>query len=221
MQQEVSVSQALVSFFEPRRRIGGRCEKSFMYQRCKSPNQESLGTSSRVSWTSHQRRSDEVPRCMRRYSRGTRAVKCMRCSTCERMSRPHSYPTDGERFNERVFVDLCDVVDVRGNRYWWLVAVDQHTDNTVIAPCPSHEGQAVAKKIFKRWIRWAGHPDVLVCDGERGLGASEIFTKKLAVSGTQVQTTAVYSPWQKGRVEQRIATIKEVAGKTILQIQMA
>ena len=25
--------------------------------------------------------------------------------------------------------------DVRGNRYWWLVAVDQHTDYTVIAPC--------------------------------------------------------------------------------------
>ena len=79
-----------------------------------------------------------------------RAVKCMRCSTCERMCRPRSQrpsrtPTDGERFNERLFVDLCDVVDVRGNSYWWLVAVDQHTDYTVIAPCTSHESQAVAK----------------------------------------------------------------------------
>ena len=63
--------------------------------------------------------------------------------------------------------------------------------------------------------------DVLVCDRERGLGASEIFTEKLSVSGTQVQITAAYSPWQKGRVEQRIATIKEVAGKTILQHQVA
>ena len=50
-----------------------------------------------------------------------------------------------------------------------------------------------------------------MCDGMRGLGAS--------VSGTQVQATAAYSPWQKGRVEQRIATVKEVAGKTILQHQ--
>ena len=32
-----------------------------------------------------------------------------------------------------------------------------------------------------------------------------------------MQTTAPYSPWQK----QRIATIKEVAGKTILQHQVA
>ena len=56
-----------------------------------------------------------------------RAVKCLRCSTYERTSRPRSHrpsriPTDGERFNERLFVDLCDLVDVRGNRYWWLVA---------------------------------------------------------------------------------------------------
>ena len=97
-------------------------------------------------------------------------------------SQTTSHP-DGERFNERLFVDLCDVVDVRGNRYCWLVAVDQHTDYMVIAPCPSHESQAVAKKMFEHWTRWAGPPDVLVCDGERGLGASEIFTDKLSVSG--------------------------------------
>ena len=112
------------------------------------------------------------------------------------------------------------MVDVHGNRFWWFVAVDQHTDYTVIAPCPSHESQAVAKKIFKHWIRWAGPPDVLVFDEVRGLGASAMFTEKLSVSGTQVQTTVAYSPWQKGRVEQRIETIKEVAGKTIVQHQM-
>ena len=80
-----------------------------------------------------------------------RAVKCVRCSTCERMSRsrghrPSRIPTDGERFNLMLFVDLCHLVDVHGKRFGWLVAVDQHTDCTVIAPCPSHESQAVAKK---------------------------------------------------------------------------
>ena len=173
--------------------------------------------------------NDDLTRCLaagggNRVSQ--RAVKCLRCSTCERMSRagshrPSGIPTDGERFDERLFVDLCDLVDVRGNRYWWLVAVDQHTDCTVVAPCPSHESEAGAKKIFEHWTRWAGPPGVLVCDGDRGLGASEIFTEKLSVSGAQVQTTAAYSPWQKGRAEQRIATIKEVAGKTILQHQVA
>ena len=45
------------------------------------------------------------------------------------------------------------------------------------------------------------------------------YSRKNSVSGTQVQITAACSPWQKGRVDQRIATIKEVAGKTILQHQ--
>ena len=33
-----------------------------------------------------------------------------------------------------------------------------------------------------------------------------------------MQITAAYSPWQKGRVEQRIATIKEVAGRSAMSI---
>ena len=36
-----------------------------------------------------------------------------------------------------------------------------------------------------------------------------------------MQVTAAHSPWRKGRVEQRIATIKEVTGKTILQHPVA
>ena len=40
--------------------------------------------------------------------------------------RPSRIPTGGERFNEELFVDVCDLVDVRGNRYGWLVTVDQH-----------------------------------------------------------------------------------------------
>ena len=74
--------------------------------------------------------NDDLTRCLiagggTRVSQ--RAVKCVRCSTCEKLSRPRSHRpsrilADGERFDERLFVDLCDVV------YWWLVAVDQHTD---------------------------------------------------------------------------------------------
>ena len=79
-------------------------------------------------------------------------------------------------------MDSCDVVDVRGYRYWWFVAVDQHTDCS--DRIMSQPREAVAKNIFKHWMRWAGPLDVLVCDGERGLGASELFTEKLPVSGT-------------------------------------
>ena len=61
------------------------------------------------------------------------------------------------------------------------MAIDQHTDFTVITPCASHESHADAYKMFKHWIRSTSLPDVLVCDDERGLGASEVFTDKLSV----------------------------------------
>ena len=78
---------------------------------------------------------------------------------------------------------------------------------------PSQESQAVAKEIFKHWNRWASPKDVLVCDGDRGLGASEAFTVRLPVSGTQVQTKSAYSRWQKGQVEKTISSIKVVSSK--------
>ena len=110
-------------------------------------------------------------------------------------------PTDGERFKERLFVALCDLVDVRGKRYWWLVAVDQQTDYTVIVPCPSHKGQAVAKKIFEHWIRWGG-PMSWCAMVSAAWELVKFSRTKLSVSGTQVQTTAPYSAWQK-KVELR------------------
>ena len=93
-----------------------------------------------------------------------------------------------------LFVDLCDVVDVRGNSYWWLVALDQHTDFTVIAPCPSHESHAVAKKIFEHWIRWALQASCCAL-ASAAWELLKFSRTNFSVSGTQVQSTAAYSPW--------------------------
>ena len=127
--------------------------------------------------------NDELTRCL--AAGGTRvaqrAVECF----CERSTprhRPSCIPTDGERFNEGQFLDSCDVVAARESRG------DQHADFSVIAPCPSHEIKQFPRR-FTHWIRWARPTVALVCDGERGLGASEIFTEKLSILGTQVQTT--------------------------------
>ena len=49
---------------------------------------------------------------------------------------------------------------------------------------------------------------MLVCDGERGLGASETFMRNAGANNRAAQ-----SPWQKGRVEQRIATVKGSGGQ--------
>ena len=82
----------------------------------------------------------------------------------------------------------------------------RHVPATSVEPWPG--------RFFKHWPDLR---DVLVSNGERGLWSFGDFSrKKLSVSWTQVHTAAAYSPWQKGRVVQSIATIKEVAGKTLL-----
>ena len=104
----------------------------------------------------------------------------MRCATRKRMSRPRSHRpsrtvTNGGSFNERLFVDLCDVVDVRGNRSGWLGTVVQHSDYLVITPCPLHEGQAAAEKWqagqfcnIKCWMSVVGYEIVHALNQEAG-----------------------------------------------------
>ena len=164
--------------------------------------------------------NDDLMRCLAGGGRvAQRAVKRMGCSTRERMShRPSRIPTDGELFDERPFVDMCDVRETDTGSSWQLISTPtilllRHVPATRAKPLPntcSNTG--------------LGGQDPLTYWGATESGACEprrFSQKKLSVSGTRVQTTAAQSPWQKGRVEQRIATIKEVAGKTILQHQVA
>ena len=57
--------------------------------------------------------------------------------------------------------------------------------------------------IEEGWIDWAGPPDVLVADSERGF-VSEEFSGKLGRAGTLFTPAAGYAPWQKGKVERKI-----------------
>ena len=76
-----------------------------------------------------------------------------------------------------MLINLCDITGIHGTRHWLLVILGQHTDFSLIATCPSHDSQAVAKKILQQWIRWAGPSGVLlVCRGERGFTSAEAFS---------------------------------------------
>ena len=101
VQQEASVPQALISSLHLDEKIRRPSKKSFLCSCCGSSmrthsdpnekllrrhqvgskrpsgsdtwNQNGFETSARESWTSHQRRFDEVPLCWRRHSRGPKA----------------------------------------------------------------------------------------------------------------------------------------------------
>ena len=165
VQQEASMSQAALSLLHLDGKSGDEVESPLVAERPPEPKLDPSDRQAQIQW----------------------AVKCLRCSTWKSMRRPSSHrpssiPTDGERFNDELFVDVCDLVYVRENRYGWLVAVDQH------------------------WIRWAYLQGSLEGAEER----AELFPMRMLVKcvlswyvcGTQVQTTAAYSLWQKVRVEQ-------------------
>ena len=157
VQQQVNVSQALVSFFLFLDGTSVDCAESPSCVHVASRTSEPILTPMGISFddtkldpSDRQALTPGIKTALRRLhvnlghptnddltrwlavGGGTRvahwAVKSMRCSTCERMSRPRSHRPS-----------------------WWMCAETSYCDCT-----KSHESQAVAKKSFKHWIRWAG-----------------------------------------------------------------
>ena len=116
-------------------------------------------------------------------------------------------------------MDLCDVVDVCGSRYWWLVAVDQHTDCTMIAPCSSHESEVVAKKNFQTQDSVGRTSERIGVRRRARPGSLRDFHGKTLCQELRCKPQLHILRGRGIELSKRIATIKEVAGKTILQHQ--
>ena len=93
--------------------------------------------------------------------------------------------------------------------------MDEGTGWCVVKQLPNGKTAGELYKIIEEgWIDWAGPPDVLVGDSERGFAAEE-FASKLGKAGTLFQPSAGYAPWQKGKVERRISTICSIVRKIV------
>ena len=125
-------------------------------------------------------------------------AKKLRCSTCARMSRPATIrpsriPSVGTQFNEMVYVDLFVISDAKGRTFWFMLVIDQFTDFCAVQSVKSHKSEHSFKCLDRCWCSWAGPPDVIVADGERGFG-SESMSTWLTLADTQLKPTATYSP---------------------------
>ena len=103
--------------------------------------------------------------------------------------------------------------------------VDEGTDCTVCKYLGDGQiGEKTAGELYKLiesgWIDWAGPPDVLVADSERGFVAEE-FAHKLGKAGILFIPAAGYAPCQKGQVERKIQTIKSIITKVVLRQGLA
>ena len=95
--------------------------------------------------------------------------------------------------------------------------IDEGAGYVVVALVKGHSAADFAKVILDHCVAWAGPPDVIFADAERGL-ASEEFVHEIAKTGCQYIPPAAYSPWQKGRVERTNATMRSIIRKSVLHL---
>ena len=79
----------------------------------------------------------------------------------------------------------------------------------------SHTQESIIHSVEAGWINWAGPPDLLVADGERGF-ASEAFAEAMGRAGTLYVPSAAYAPWQKGKVERANQTVRMIISRCVL-----
>ncbi|CAK0836030.1 unnamed protein product [Prorocentrum cordatum] len=103
--------------------------------------------------------------------------------------------------------------DVDGKSYWYFSIVDLATTFHVATLIDRHTSQEFAAAFERCWASWAGVPDRVHFDMEKGFGGalSELFqsfnTVQLPIAGQ--------AHWQLGRVERQGAWWKELAARTI------
>ena len=142
----------------------------------------------------------------------------MLCMQRTKSAKPGKVKFNIGQFNDTVFIDLGYAKDSLGKTHGFLVMVDEGTDWCVVKYLASGKTASELYKLVEEgWIDWAGPPDRLVGDSERGF-ASEEFAAKLGKAGTLFQPAAGYAPWQKGKVERKVQTLCSIIKKTVLHL---
>ncbi|CAK0843154.1 unnamed protein product, partial [Prorocentrum cordatum] len=145
------------------------------------------------------------------------AVHGLICGVCRSQQRPSAREPARlhfvQDFGDNVGFDCFELKDVDGKSYWYFSIVDLATTFHVAMLIGRHTSQEFAAAFERWWASWAGVPDRVHFDMEKGFGGafSELFqsfnTVQLPIAG--------HAHWQHGRVERQGAWWKELAARTI------
>ncbi|CAK0890787.1 unnamed protein product, partial [Prorocentrum cordatum] len=145
------------------------------------------------------------------------AVKGLICGVCRSQQRPSARRPAHlhfvQDFEDDVGFDCFELKDVDGKSYWYFNIVDLATTFHVATLIGRHTSQEFAAAFERCWTSWAGVPDRVHFDMEKGFGGalSELFQSFNAVQ----LPIAGQAHWQLGRVERQGAWWKELAARTI------
>ena len=150
------------------------------------------------------------------------AVKGLHCSICRKsaetkLPRPGRVRDNLGQFNEVVLGNFVHLKDADGEGHDFMVIIDDGTSYAIVRRLDRHTQENLIEAVGEGWINWAGPPDLLVADGEKGF-ASEAFAAAMGRAGVMYVPPAAYSPWQKGKVERMNQTVRTVVKKCVLHM---
>ena len=165
----------------------------------------------------------DLARVIRTAGGSLQAIKCakaLRCVSCvktqrHKLQRPSRIKPEDVQFNECVYIDLYEIPDAAGKSFWFCLMCDEATDFCTGYMIKGHDSQSLWEAVETQWLLWAGPPDRIRGDNERGL-VSEDMLKKLSRAGIYWDPVAPKAPWQKGKVERKIEFTTELA-KAVLK----
>lgn len=150
------------------------------------------------------------------------AVSWIRCAACAKSQRPRTHrtvrlPPHDLQFNDQVLVDCFHVKDVRNKGHWFMSMLDRATMYHQVSYIHDHSPGTFVDVFMNRWIRWAGTPEEVSIDLERGFGSQE-FASALGEAGVTVVPVAGQAHWQHGKIERHGSIVKTMIQKVLHEI---
>lgn len=144
-------------------------------------------------------------------------AKFLRCPTCARhvnrlAQRPARWRLATE-FNEHVGLDLFELRDCAGHKFYFLNILDNASRFQLCMPVADKTPSCVVDVFTDLWLQWAGPPRTVTVD-QGGEFYGE-FTQELESLGVAIHRIPTDAPWQAGATERNGGSWKFAAYKII------
>ena len=142
------------------------------------------------------------------------------CPLCEASRKPlPSRPAHLAKtlsFNAIVAIDLF-FLNLFGSEKVFLVCVDHGTGYVQVARCQDAKAATVRREMCRAWVQPFGVPELILCDqGPEFTGTQ--FQEHMSQLGAAIHYTDGASPWQNGKAERTVQTLKNKILLTIKDI---
>ena len=141
----------------------------------------------------------------------------LRCQTCLRHARPQiSRPGRLVRtldFGQEVGLDIFNLYTVDKEKLVVMSILDLASGYHVVRKIYGKKSEHYAKLFLEAWASWAGRPNRLVVDQERGF--MKTFTDEMERHGIHAHYIAGQAHWQNGMVERQNGWFRSIWEKVV------